>query len=86
MIRAKPFPVSLKALLKKYKKIICLDEQTEPGGLSSLVRENIETQVVNLSLPDKFIYENLGREKLLDLHGLSIKNICNLILKVFKGV
>ncbi len=28
-----------------------------------------------MSLPDKFIFENLGREKLLDSNGLSIKDI-----------
>tara|TARA_Y100000294_G_scaffold71518_1_gene67754 strand:+ start:188 stop:1114 length:927 start_codon:yes stop_codon:yes gene_type:complete len=83
LIRAKPFPKILKNLLKKYQKLIVMDEQTEPGGLASLVSENIEynKKITNLCLPDKFIFENIGREKLLDINGLSVKNIIKQITK-----
>ena len=77
LIRAKPFPKKLRNILKKYSKIITIDEQTSEGSLGSLIKENISHhyKIESLSLPDKFIFENDGREKLLDLNGLSISNI-----------
>ena len=47
--------------------------------MGSLIRENINKSVKSLALPDKFIFENLGREKLLDQNNLSVKNIGNKI-------
>jgi deoxyxylulose-5-phosphate synthase len=54
-----------------------IDEQTSEGSLGSLIKENIShpAKLECLSLPDKFIFENDGREKLLDLNGLSVSAI-----------
>ena len=38
-------------------------------------------KLVNLSIPDKFIFENLGREMLLDKNGLSAQNILKKLKK-----
>ena len=38
-----------------------------------------------MSLPDTFIFENIGREKLLDKYGLSISNIKKNILKIVRS-
>ena len=77
LIQSKPFPKKLKNILKKYSRIMTIDEQTSEGSLGSLIKENIDNGTKNksLSLPDKFIFENSGREKLLDSNGLSVKNI-----------
>lgn len=85
LIQAKPFPKNLRNILKKYSKIITIDEQTSEGGLGSLVKENIThyAKLESISLPDKFIFENFGREKLLDVNGLSVATISKKITKIF---
>jgi transketolase len=82
LIQSKPFPKKLKNILKKYPEIITIDEQTSEGSLGSLLKENVchDANIKSLSLPDKFIFENSGREKLLDSNGLSIKNISKEII------
>ena len=79
LIQSKPLPKSLKSHLNSYKEILTLDEQTNVGSLGSLLQENVDKNITSLALPDKFIFENLGREKLLDQNNLSIKNITNKI-------
>jgi transketolase len=82
LIQSKPFPTKLKNILIKYPKIMTIDEQTSEGSLGSLLKENVchDANIKSLSLPDKFIFENSGREKLLDSNGLSIKNISKEII------
>ena len=75
-MRCKPFPKDLIKLLDNYNTIVCVDEQTFSGGLYSIISEKINNKkLINLSIPDKFIFENLGREMLLDKNGLSAQNI-----------
>jgi transketolase len=83
LIKAKPFPKLLIKKFKNYSSIITVDEQTSEGSLGSLIRENCLDNVKfkSLSLPDQFIFENIGRDKLLDKHGLSIRNIKKNILE-----
>ena len=84
LIQSKPFPKSLKSHLNSYKEILTLDEQTNVGSLGSLIKENSHKNITSLALPDKFIFENLGREKLLDQNNLSVKNITNKIRTLLK--
>ena len=79
LIQSKPLSKAFKSHLNLYNEILTLDEQTNIGSLGSLIRENINKSVNSLALPDKFIFENLGREKLLDQNNLSVKNIGNKI-------
>lgn len=87
LIRAKPLSKELKNILSKYKSIITIDEQTSVGSLESLVKENISSKqnILPMSLPDQFIFENMGRDKLLDKYGLSIANIKMNIYKIIKS-
>ena len=87
LIRAKPFPKELKSKLSKYQSIITIDEQTSVGSLESLIKENISTKhnILPMSLPDQFIFENVGRDKLLDKYGLSVANIKKNIFKIIKS-
>ena len=49
----------------------------------SIISEKINNKkLVNLSIPDKFIFENLGREMLLDKNGLSVQNILKKLKKI----
>ena len=87
LIMAKPFPKSLQKILKNYDSILTIDEQTSKGSLGSLIMENVgvfKKNIKALSLPDKFIFENFGRDKLLDANGLSIKNIKKTIRELIK--
>lgn len=86
VIRSKPFPKKLKNEMSKYKSILTLDEQSSQGSLGSLIYENLlrKQQIISLSLPDKFIFENIGRSNLLDINGLSIQNIKKNILNLIK--
>ena len=84
LIQSKPFPKSLKSHLNTYKEILTIDEQTNVGSLGSLIKENINKRIISLALPDKFIFENLGRDKLLDQNNLSVNNIINNIKKLLK--
>lgn len=84
LIQSKPFPKSLKSHLNTYKEILTIDEQTNVGSLGSLIKENVNKNTTSLALPDKFIFENLGRDKLLDQNNLSVNNIINNIKKLLK--
>ena len=83
----KPFPYEIIKKISNYKKIITLEEQTLSGGFGSILLENLakknisNIQVVNMGLPDKYYFENGGREYLLDKHGLSVEEIVNNIKK-----
>ena len=86
LIRAKPFPKELKNILSKYKSIITIDEQTSTGSLESLIKENVlkNINILPMSLPDQFIFENMGRDNLLDKYGLSKNKIKKNIYKIIK--
>ena len=84
LIQSKPFPKSLKSNLNSYKEILTLDEQTNVGSLGSLIKENVNKNITSIALPDKFIFENLGRDKLLDQNNLSVNNIANNIKKLLR--
>ena len=75
LIRIKPIHNSLAANLKNYEKIIVVDEQSNTNGLFSAIHEfqymhNITTLVVPINLPEKYVYENGGRDYLLKLNNL----------------
>ncbi len=79
----KPFPKNLISNLSNLKKIITIEEQTLSGGFGSSILENLSllnllsVEIKNMGLPDKYFFENGGREYLLDQNGLSVKDIIN---------
>ena len=55
----------------------------DPCSFCDAAKALLKTKkVTNLSLPDKFIFENTGRSNLLDINGLSIQNIRKNILNL----
>lgn len=69
----------LNKVLKRYKKIIIIDEQVEKLGTKSILFNEIDfsllCKIKNFSLPNKFIFENGGRDHLLIENGINIKEI-----------
>ena len=51
------------------------------GPNGAIIHYRSNKKLVNLSIPDKFIFENLGREMLLDKNGLSAQNILKKLKK-----
>lgn len=80
IFRSKPFPKDLLRLLSKYKKIKVVDEQILSSSLTSIIAENLITNsksynIESFHLNENHVFENGGREKLLNKNGLSIKKI-----------
>ena len=88
LFRSKPISKKLVNLLTKVDKIIVVDEQTQYGNLSTAVqsemsKNNLHPHILNLSLPDDYVFENGGRDYLLksfNLDEISILKKCKNIL------
>jgi transketolase len=69
----------LNKVIRRYKKIIIIDEQVEKLGTKSILFNEIDPSLLNkmknFSLPNKFIFENGGRDYLLRKNGIDIKEI-----------
>ena len=80
LIRSKPFPKDLSPLLAQVKGVVAVDEQTPCGSLASAVFEATSSsgnfvRIVPLTLPEMHVFENGGREYLLNKLGLSVDGI-----------
>jgi len=87
VISMKPYHVKFLEFLKKYKNIISLEEQTLNGGFGSsileLINDNkIKVNFERIGLPDRYYFENGGREYLFDNYGLSIEDIKKNLKKI----
>tara|TARA_B100000780_G_C21108789_1_gene447916 strand:- start:500 stop:1471 length:972 start_codon:yes stop_codon:yes gene_type:complete len=85
----KPLDRNISIILKKFKKVVTVEEHTVIGGLGSMISEIIATKGLNikqlkLGLPDKF--GPTGKyEYLLNYHGLVEKKIANKIFNFIKN-
>ena len=80
IFRSKPFPQDLPKVISPCKGIVVVDEQSPSGNLSSCVFEGFSKQnyfpkIISKSLPEKYIFENGGRDFLLNKFGLSNDDI-----------
>ncbi len=80
LFRSKPFPEKLVKEVRNIKHFLVVDEQTPSGDLSSCVYEGFREKkffpIINSkSLPERYFFENGGREYLLNKFGLSSKDI-----------
>jgi transketolase len=83
----KPLSNLLLEEIKKYKVVITYEEQCLSGGFGSSIIEmisdaNLGLRTIRLGLPDKYYFENGGREYLLDKHNLSKDNLKEKILSL----
>jgi len=88
VFRSKPFPKELSKEVLPCKGIVVVDEQSPSGNLSSCIFEGFSLQnhypkIVSNSLPEQYIFENGGREYLLNKFGLSTQKILESVKKIF---
>lgn len=88
VISLKPIDKNIISSLKKFKKIITIEEHTSVGGLGSIMAEKIsesgiKTELLSISLPDKFGPTGTY-DYLLKFHGLHSENITKRIIKMLK--
>lgn len=84
LIRIKPINDSLSKHIQNYKKIFVVDEQSNTNGLFSSILEfqylnDLFIKVIPINLPEKYIFENGGRDRLLELNGLDSISIEKII-------
>ena len=87
ILRSKPFPQDLPKEINSCKGIVVIDEQSPSGNLSSCIFEgfseqNIFPKIISKSLPESYVFENGGREYLLNKYGLSSEDIVNACKKI----
>lgn len=87
LFKSKPISEELYKLLKNIKKILVVDEQVPDGNLSAAIFEYFckfgKTKfITSLSLPERHIFENGGRDLLFKLNGLDEDSI----LKKFEEI
>ena len=80
IFRSKPFPSNLTNAVAPCKGIVVVDEQSPSGNLSSCIFEGFSNQdyfpkIISRSLPERYIFENGGRDYLLNKFGLSNDDI-----------
>lgn len=80
LFKAKPFPKNLAKDVKKINNFLVVDEQSPSGSLSSCVFEGFSEsgffpKIISSSLPEEYIFDNGGREYLLNKYGLSKKDL-----------
>ena len=80
IFRSKPFPEDLPKKISSCKGIVVVDEQSPSGNLSSCIfegfsQQNIFPKIISRSLPEKYVFDNGGRDYLLNKFGLSNSDI-----------
>lgn len=83
----KPISKNLIDELKNINNIISFEEQCLSGGFGSAVLEyisdnNLNIKLTRLGLPDRYYFENGGRELLLDQYNLSTTRLKETIKKL----
>ena len=87
LIQGKPISEKLASLINKGFGFITIDEQTPGGSLYSAIAElcslnNFFKPSGFISLPDDYIFENGGRDYLLNKNGLNKENVLKLSKRI----
>ena len=85
LFHSKPMPKSLQKQLQFFEKLVVVDEQIETSSLGQFLalpisRENPDLDYETICLKNEFMFENAGREKLVELSGI---NEAALLEKIF---
>ena len=77
---SKPLSKSFLNKVSLFEKIIFVDEQVETSSLGTflipkLISNGIKADFENITLIEKFMFENVGRNKLIELGGINEKII-----------
>ena len=80
LFQTEPIPNGIKKILKNYKNIIIIDEQIKNSSLISsfgliFLENKIAAKFKGFCLKDNYVFDNGGREKLLNNNGISVLEI-----------
>lgn len=80
LYRIKPIDISILTYLRKFKKVIVIEEHIKPGGLFSILNDiissnNIKIKIISLSLKEESSYNYGEREYLHKLNNIDICNV-----------
>ena len=84
LFQVKPFSKMLAAKLSFFRRVLVIEEQTPCGGMFGAVLEALANfgafiPVEHLCLPERYFFENGGRDKLLSIAGLGQEDIADKI-------
>ena len=76
LFHSKPMPKSLQKQLQFFEKLVVVDEQIETSSLGQFLalaisRENPDLGYETVCLKNEFMFENVGREQLVELSGIN---------------
>ena len=85
LFHSKPIPKSLDQQLECFDRVVVIDEQIETSSLGQFLALAIRRNRPNLgyetiSLRDEFMFENVGREKLVELSGINEEAVLEKVL------
>lgn len=84
LFASKPLPKKFLDFLGNFRKVVFIDEQISNSSLgifltSKLINYSPNTVIENISLDEDFMFENVGRDKLIELAGIDRLNIVSAI-------
>jgi transketolase len=85
LFRVKPLDAgALTSVLARYRAVVTLEEQFLPGGFGSAVLEacadtGLAVPVRRLGLPDRYPFENGGRDHVLARAGLAVEDVARVV-------
>jgi len=87
LIQVKPMPAELIEYLSNCEAVLTIEEQTPSGGLAAAVLEamadrGLTRPFYRLALPERYFFENGGRNRLLEIAKLSPHDIAGKIRSI----
>jgi len=84
LFASKPLPKGFLEMLSSFAKVVFIDEQIKSSSLGSFVIPQLnsfspETKIQNIALDEKFMFENVGRDRLVELAGVDKQKILSSI-------
>jgi transketolase len=76
VFRSKPLPAGLEEKLAQYQNVVFVDEQIASSSIGQIlcpeyVQNNTSQKIENIFLDEQFMFQNVGRSRLVELAGLS---------------
>ncbi len=85
LFHSKPISKEFMKKIQKFDKLVVVDEQIETSSLGQFLalevwRQRPEVSYDTISLKEEFMFENVGRSKLVEISGISEESILEKIL------
>ena len=84
LFASKPLPKGFIEYIRKFRKVVFVDEQIYNSSLgtfvaSKLISQSSQIEIENIALDETFMFENIGRYKLVEHGGISNERILSAI-------